>query len=324
MKAARAPARPAAALLAAALLAAILPAAGRAGAAEASAPPLRVTLGYVPSSAFLAAYAARERGIFARHGLDVSFDMVSQVALLRSALAAGTVQIATLNVPALLRVDDDRDRLVIVAGAARQTAAHSTAGIVAGAKSNIHAAADFQGRKVGVPGLNGVNHLAFMQWLQDRGADPRRVRYVAVLLPRMDELLKTGAIDAAVPVGPFLPRMLEDGSAVLIARFPDGAEPDYIEAAYAMRRSWVREHPEAVAAFRDSLREALRWIAEKPQEAQRVEMRYLKIGESAALSAPLPELVVDVTAADVQYWIDLCRRFGVTRGRLLPGDVLAD
>jgi len=284
----------------------------------------RITLGYLPSNAFLAAYVAKDQGFFARHGLDVSFDLVPQAALLRRALAEGNIQVATLNVPALLRVDDDRAGLLIVAAATRQTADHSTAGILAGRDSKIHAAADFRGRRVGVPGLNGINHLVFMQWLQDQGVDPRTVRYVAVLLPQMADQLKAGRIDAAIPVEPFLDRIVKSGGGTLVAGLPAAGSPPYLEAAYAMRRSWLQGHPQAAAEFRESLRDALRWIADKPQEARRLQMRYLKIAESAALSAPLPELAVDVSAADVQYWIDLCRRFGVTRGRVATGDVLAD
>ena len=39
--------------------------------------------------------------------------------------------------------------------------------------SNIKGAGDMSGKRVGVPGLNGGNHIVAMKWLQNNGVDPK-------------------------------------------------------------------------------------------------------------------------------------------------------
>jgi len=314
-----------AAYLAAALI--VVTPLGAAPAGGATAPAdgqTRIILGYLPSNAFLAAFVAKDQGFFAGHGLNVSFDMLPSGPMLRRALADGRVQAGTLTAPALLRQDDAGADLQAVAGASMQSRDHSTAGIVAAAHSNVHGAADFRGKTVGVPGLNGVNHLAFMKWLQDHRVDPTQVRFAAVTLPQMADQLKAGRIDAALPVEPFLDAIVHSGAGVLVAKFPGETGDSFLVGLYAMQRSWVKSNPAAVGAFRDSLRDGVRWIAANPAAARKIQMRYLKVSEAAALSVPLPEYTTDVSAAEIQFWIELCRRFGATQTSLPAAQVLAD
>jgi|SRR5579871_4738164 len=287
-----------------------------------AAEPTRMTLGYLPSNAFLAAFVARDQGFFARRGLDVSFDLLPNGALLRQALSRGSVQIGTMTPPAVLRSDSRGARLRIVAAAAVQDNDHPTAGIVAGQRSGIHSAADFRGRKVGVPGVDGLNHLVFMKWLQNHQLDPRQVRFVHTVLPQMAEALKSGRVDAVVPVEPFLESVLQGNSGYLVAKFPGEVAKSYVQAVYVMPGAWAERHGDQVRAFREALREGTEWIAGHENAARRTQMRYLKISESAALAAPLPQFATDISAADVGFWIGLCSEFGVTRTPLKAADVL--
>ena len=295
-----------------------------AGAADSPAARTQITLGYLPSNAFLAAFVAKDHGFFAKRGLDVSFDLLPNGVLLRQALAQGGVQVGTMTPPAVLRSDDRGVTLQIVAAAALQSHDHPTAGIVAGQRSNIHSAADFPGKKVGVPGLHGLNHIVFMKWLQDHAIDPQRVQFVSVVLPQMAEKLKAGEVDAVLPVEPFLETILQNGSGYLVSTLPGEVAKSYIQALYAAPRAWAQSNPEAVRAFRDGLREGVRWIADNEEAARKSQMRYLKISERSAMSAPLPEFVTDISAADVQFWMTLCRQLGVTRTSQPVADVLGE
>ena len=42
------------------------------------------------------------------------------------------------------------------------------------------------------------------------------------------------------------------------------------------------------------------------------------------MSAPLPEFVTDLSVAEIQHWIELCRRFGAIRGDLPAADILGN
>jgi NitT/TauT family transport system substrate-binding protein len=214
--------------------------------------------------------------------------------------------------------------LQIIAGAALLTHEHPISGIAAGQHSGIKVAADFRGRKVGIPGVNGINHLIFMKWLQDRGVDPRSVKFERVLLPRMAASLRSGKIDAALPIEPFLSEIVQADAGYLISKFPGDREKPFVAAVYAMPRSWVEKNPQAARAFKEALREGAQWISGNEAAARKTQVHYLKISEDSAMTDVLPEFALDVRASDIEFWIDLCHRFKAIKGTVPVASVLAE
>ena len=88
-----------------------------------------------------------------------------------------------------------------------------------------------KGKRIGVPGLNGVNHIVAMKWLENNGVDRKAVTYVETGFAQMGDLLKGGQVDVVVPV--------EDLSAI-------GEPTDDLTgaAAGAQRRASIWPHVE--------------------------------------------------------------------------------
>ena len=64
----------------------------------------------------------------------------------------------------------------------------------------------------------------------------------------------------------------------------------------------------------EAIRDAVAWIGKNETEARKTQITYLKLPEAVAMSVPLPVFAIDVSAKEVQYWVDLCREFGITKG----------
>ena len=282
----------------------------------------KITLGYTGANAFVAAFVAKDQGFFAKRGLDVTMQLVPVGSTIPAAMAGGSLQVGTLTPPAFLLAVEGGIETQIVSAATFQSKANITTGVVAREGANIKVPADFRGKRVGVPGLNGVNHVTFMKWLKDRGTDPRQVTFVEAFFPQMGDLLKGGQVDAVLPVEPFLGRIVQSKVGYVVAPYAAEVSDNYLESFYIMTRDFMQKNPKAADAFKESIREAVAWIGKNEEAARKTQVTYLKLPEAIAMSIRMPTLTVDIQVKDLQFWIDLCKDFGVTRGTATVQQVL--
>jgi len=289
------------------LLAAALAAFSLHGAAQ-----TKLVVGYTPANAFMPAFVAKDKGFFAKRGLDVTLQTVPQGSTIAAAMAGGSMQVGTLTAPVyLLSVEGGIDTQ-IVAASTYQVKSNPTIGLMAREGSNIKSAADMKGKRMGVPGLNGVNHVVAMKWLENNGVPRNQVTYVETGFAQMGDLLKGSQVDLVVPVEPFITRLEQTKVGYQVA-VPTITE-SYLESFYIMMRDFVQKNPKAARDFRESLREAVAYIKTNEAEARKTQVTYLKLPEAAAASIKLPTFAVDVKRDDVDFWVKLLKDFGVTKG----------
>lgn len=280
----------------------------------------KINLGYTQANAFMAAFVAKEQGFFAKRGLDVTLQIVPQGSTIASAMAGGTLNAGTLTPPAFLLAVEGGIDAQVVAAATFQAKANPTIAVMAKEGSNIKTAADIKGKRVGVPGLNGGNHIVAMKWLKNNGVDPKDVTVVETSFPQMSDLLKGGQVDVVVPVEPFISR-IQQGQVGYVVAVPTIVD-SFLESFYIMNRDFIQKNPKAAQDFRESIREAVTWIRQNEAEARKTQIAYLKLPEAAAQTIKLPTFAVDVRPQDMQFWIDLLKDFGVTKGTATTQQVL--
>jgi len=272
----------------------------------------KLVVGYTPANAFMPAFVAKDKGFFAKRGLDVTLQTVPQGSTIAGAMAGGTMQVGTLTAPVyLLSVEGGIDTQ-IVAASTYQAKSNPTIALMAREGSNIKSAADMKGKRMGVPGLNGVNHVVAMKWLENNGVPRNQVTYVETGFAQMGDLLKGSQVDLVVPVEPFITRLEQTkvGYQVAIPTITDS----YLESFYIMMRDFVQKNPKAARDFREALREAVAYIKSNEADARKTQVTYLKLPEAAAASIKLPTFAVDVKTEDVDFWVKLLKDFGVTKG----------
>lgn len=285
----------------------------------------KITVSYGPGYPWIPAFVAKDQGIFAKHGLDVTLQFIAVGSNQPAALIAGTSQVAGLSPPIVLFADVGGADIAIVAGANGQSKQGTTGGVLARPDAKIATPADFRSKKVGVPGLQSAYHIAFMKWLQDRGVVPGEVTYVEVPINQMNDSLRSGATDAVVAAAPFFGQILAAKTGEKVGDFlADLADPFTVYSAWAMSRSYMTAHPEIAPAFRQSIREAMAWIGQNMEAAQRTQITYLKLPEAVALNTRIVDLTADVTPAQMQWWIDAAQGLGLIKNKIALQDVLAD
>jgi NitT/TauT family transport system substrate-binding protein len=280
----------------------------------------KIALAYTPANAFMPAFVAKDQGFFAKRGLDVTLQTVPQGSTIAGAMAGGTVQAGTLTPPAFLLAVEGGIDAQIVSAATHQAKSNPTIGMMAREGSNIKGAADMKGKRIGVPGLNGGNHIVAMKWLQNNGVDPKSATYVETGFPAMGDLLKGGQIDVVVPVEPFITRIQQAniGYVVAVPTITDS----FLESFYIMQRDFIQKNPKAARDFKEAIRDAVQYIKTNEADARKTQVTYLKIPEAAAMAIKLPTFAVDVKPEDMQFWVTLLKDFGVTKGTATAQQVI--
>ncbi|CAM5454816.1 ABC transporter substrate-binding protein [Eoetvoesiella caeni] len=282
----------------------------------------KIVLGYTGAAAFLPAFAAKDQGFFDKQGLDVTLQLIPVGSTMPGALVAQSLQVATLTAPVLLLAKDAGLDLGIAAAASYQSKARTTAGAVSRPELALTTANDFKQKRVGVPGLNSVQHILFMKWLQNNGVKADQVTYIEAAFPRMGDMLKGGSIDAALIVEPFLTRVVQTGSAQASVVYGPQVTERYLEAFYAMDKGFVAKNPQVAAKFKAAMAQATKWTIDNEPAARALMVKYLKLPQEVTSSIPLPEFSADVEAADVQQWIALGKEFDLIRSPMKPEQLL--
>lgn len=275
-----------------------------------------ITLGYTGAAAFLPAFVAKEKGFFQAHGLDVTLQLIPVGSTMPGALVSQSLQAATLTAPVLLLAADGGLDLGIASAASYQSKHRTTTGAVSRTALDLKSPADYRRKKVGVPGLNSVQHILFMKWLQNGGVKPNEVTYVEAAFPQMGDMLRGGSIDVAVMVEPFLSRVIQSGAGKLAVSYAPQVTERYLEAFYAMDKGFVQKNPNVVKEFKAAIAEAVAWTQSHEAEARPFMTQYLRLPKEIAMEIPLPEFSADFSTDDVRRWIDLNKEFGLLRSDL--------
>ena len=91
----------------------------------------------------------------------------------------------------------------------------------------------------------------------------------------------------------------------------NSAPPGTASAFYTCTADWAKAHPDAIAAFRQSLDEAGRFIGEHPDQAKQILAAYTKLPVASIEQTPLPNFRFQATPAQIQYWEDISKKQGL-------------
>jgi NitT/TauT family transport system substrate-binding protein len=283
----------------------------------------KLSIAYGAASAWAPALVAKDKGIFAKNGIDADLQFAANTGAQPAGLMANSFQVGSLTPTTTLLANEGGLDLRIVAGAVLSTKDNPSGAAVAREDSGIKTAADFRGKRIGIPSINAVLHVIFVKWLKNNGVDAKDVTFVEIALNQAVDLLRAKQIDGALLVEPFIGAAERAGVGRVAAQYTrELANPAYLDAFWAMRRDFIEKNPKPVEGFRASIREATEIVMRDPEEARKALVAYMKLPPVAA-SIPMPAYTSTVSEAQAQFWIDLCRELGVTRNASKTSDFLA-
>ncbi len=269
----------------------------------------KVQIGCTATGDCASAMVAIDEGIFKRLGLDAEMVLIGLNSNIPAALLSNSIQIGGPTSSVFLQAVDGGLDLVAVTGASsmNERTANLVA-VVARTGVNLKEPKDFVGKKVGAPGLGAFLHVLFVKWLMDKGVDPKAVTFVEVSFPTMNDILKSGAIDAVLAGEPFLTRFSQAGTGTPAFRYLQDLNRSEPVIFYAASRDWAQKNPETIRKFREGIVEAAKIVNADRDKAAASVSKFSKQPLELLKSFPLSYSNPELKTSDLAWWVDVMKQ----------------
>jgi NMT1/THI5 like len=215
----------------------------------------------------LPAWVAKEKGSFAKHGLDVTLTVAQNLSVLPGTAAR---QFVPSTAPDLLKAVTSALDVVAVAASVFETVDNVSARPMVAKDSGIASAKDLSGKLIATLTIvGGVIHVSILYWLKKNGIDSGSICAVEVPLPNMADHLKARRVDAVEVVKPFVGALKAGGNVALTAPLLSAGKEVLFPFWIASGES-ARARGPMVAAWKALLDDAITFIKENPDEARAV------------------------------------------------------
>ena len=260
-------------------------------------PDLNVAV--VPAVDSAGFFVALHQGLFAAHGLHVTFIPAVSSETVINAQALDRIDISCGNYVSYIQAQENYNQGkrsssadsptvaanldIFAEGSVMETGAQ---GLYVLPDSRIRTLAGLEGKVIGVNAPGNILYLLAASVLADNGLSVSGVHFAYYPLPQMAAMLKAGKIDAAVLPEPFASQAEQSMGVTLLADLDQGATVAFPVQGCAVTRQWAAQHPTELAAFRAAF--------EQGQEIADTERAAV---DQAMESLPSPLGVSQVTAA---------------------------
>jgi NitT/TauT family transport system substrate-binding protein len=278
----------------------------------------KIVLGYTAVTDFASAFVAAEQGYFARRKLDVELKFIPLNSTIPAALQSDSLQVGGPTPSVFLQAVDGGLDLVVLAGAGVTSQSITGFGLVARAGSNIKAAPDVVGKKVGVPGLGAFLHVTFRAWLKAKGVDYKKVTFVEAPFPQHGDLLRGGSIDAVVTADPFMSRITDSGAGYVASYYSTFLPEGNPTIVYASTRAWAKANAAAARAFREAIVEGANFVKDpKNDAAVRAAIgKHIKLPPEVLAKAQISPPGPIVNEKQLAYWVGLMQEQEMLKSKL--------
>jgi NitT/TauT family transport system substrate-binding protein len=272
-----------------------------------AAPPVmeepQLNVAVVPAVDSAGFFVALHQGLFAAHGLKVTFipAVSSETVINAQALSQplDRIDISCGNYVSYIQAQENYNQGKRSSSASSATVAANldifaegsvmetgAQGLYVMPGSRIRTLADLEGKVIGVNAPGNILYLLAASVLADNGLSVSGVHFAYYPLPQMAAMLQAGKIAAAVLPEPFASQAEQSMGVTLLADLDQGATVAFPVQGCAVTRQWAAQHPTELAAFRAAFEQGQE-IADTDRAAV----------EQAMESLPSPLGVTRVTAA---------------------------
>lgn len=264
---------------------ALLPAAwaaiARPGGAQ-TVPGASLRIGVAGTDSFAEGYYAQDMGFFKTAGLNVEIVPITSGAQIAAAVAGGALDIGISNTVQLANAIAHGAPFVIIVGGGLSDAAPA---LVVAKNSPLKSAKDLEGKTVGVEALKDLTQIAPSAWMEQNGADLRKVRFIEIHFPEVSAALDRGTIDAGMLAEPFL--SAANGTTVrILANVCSSIAPAFFISAWFSTRDYFAKNAELVKRFVATINDTARWSNAHRDQTAEILAKHSKINLATIKAMP--------------------------------------
>lgn len=274
-------------------------------------PLLNVRISKVPIANYVPVEVALSRGWFKEEGLDVAVQGASGT-LAMGALVAGKLDIIFETFVIALKARAQGFDVVIISNNANAALKlPDSAAILVRKDIGVKGLKDLEGKRVLVQTLQNINWAYAREAIVRAGGDPGKVHFLELSFPQMVDSLLGAQADAAYTVEPFTTIGLSTGKLSALSYPHVEVQPGLNVAGWTARGAWVREHPEAAAAFRRVLQKAIDFLEQNPQEKTNAILKFTSLKPDLLARITLDKWTTRLDPQDLQKQLELYNRHGM-------------
>jgi NitT/TauT family transport system substrate-binding protein len=288
-------------------------------------PDLNVAV--VPAVDSAGFFVAMHEGLFAAHGLHVTFvPAVSSATVIDAQVLeepGHRVDISCGNYVSYIQAQENYDQGKRPSPASPVVAADlhifaegsvmmpGAQGLYVMPGSHVRTLANLEGMTIGVNAPGNILYLLAASALADHGLKVTGARFAYYPLPKMAAMLRAGKITAAVLPEPFASQAELSMGVTQLADLDQGATQAFPVQGCAVTRQWAAMHPETLAQFRAAFEQGQqiantsRSAVEQAMEALRPPFGLTKVQAAVMALDSYPLGAIDVTrlqrVADVMH-----------------------
>lgn len=284
-------------------------------------------IGEVPFYANMALALGEKVGIFAHYGLNVVLQPASNVNVIIANLHSGHQQLGFVTTPLLLKADEAGQDIKCVAplGIANNVnPAYPQNAVMVAANSGITSLAQLAGKTVGLNQLAGSNELYLQAGVEQAGGDFSSVKLATVPFADMSSALKSGTIQAAFEVQPFITTGEQAGDQKLLADLDSLTSP-WTQQCYAATSSYLSANTALMTAFAHAESQSILYAEAHPSDAL-AEIGPVSGLSAAAAKADVPPKIVytnNLAPSSIIQYADFMTKYHSLSGPALSASQVA-
>jgi ABC-type nitrate/sulfonate/bicarbonate transport system substrate-binding protein len=253
---------------------------------------------------------AKDRGFFARQGLDANVKILVEPTQTTGALLSGDADFSAGTTGGLALLKSRGAPVKLIAGGALHDPDAPTSYVVAGPGKRFSRPRDLVGKRIGIDGPNTLGHIGLLKWLKTGGVSQRDVTLVPFGFAQMIGPLVQGQIDAGVMPEPRVTQALARG-ATRIAPFLNAACPNRCLITVQIAHRNVDAN--LAARFRNAIQAASLWANDKKNRRASAQIlaKYTGLKPSLIMKSTRTTFATRLRLAPAQAVLDVHTEFGV-------------
>jgi NitT/TauT family transport system substrate-binding protein len=274
------------------LLAALAPESHMFGAVVPGAATTRIKVGTMPVVDLAPLYAAMDQGYFRDERIDLEITTVAGTSeAVIPPLAAGKIDIGFSNIVTVMKGVESGVDLRVVAPGTAMPEGNDVNPCVVLKEGPVKEAKDLEGRKVAVNSLNSIVWLYTRAFLEKKGANLSKIRFVEMPFGQMLDALLSGQIDAACPTEPYFAKLIQSGK-IKVLGFPYHEITENLQSVMGIAKAeWVRNNGDVLKRFMRAYLKGVAYIEQHRTDAEgvRIIAAYTKMDPATVAKIVLPK-----------------------------------
>ncbi|MDX6744179.1 ABC transporter substrate-binding protein [Actinocorallia sp. A-T 12471] len=281
---------------------------------KSEAAPVRIVIN--PAAPPALPLVAEKNGDFKKNGMDVKITILPSTSITTFAPGLGRTYDIAWGTPAdVIAASAQGHDIKVIAAAYVDSEEHQQGQLFASKSAKITSLADLKGKRIATPSLSGTLYLSVQTALRKAGVEAKDVELVEVPFPNMLDQLNAGRVDAVATIEPFVGGFKAAGHTGLGDPFLSVASPA-VTGMWIANQGWAQKNPEKVTGFVAALDAAETWAGANDKEARDFLASALKLPPQVMAASTLPDWESDITAENLNPWIDAVAASGQVNGTL--------